>query len=130
MPGLSGKNMRFDFGSGPTHFRITRGGITGRTQLVDRTNSESLGHEEFVFGVDGGDVDLDVIYTYSGPAVYSLIKNGTSGTATFYPDQGAAGATFAGTLMIETFQITGEVKGGVDAKITGKFTGGMTGTSV
>ena len=140
MAGLAGKNMRLSSGNATTNLRITDGSIVARTQLVDITNSESMGFEEFVFGVAGGDLDATVVYTYTSPAVYTIIQNGGTYTTTFYPDKGVAGSNFAGLLMVESFNITGQVKGDITAKITGKFTvtsvngvvtgGGVTATNV
>jgi hypothetical protein len=127
MAGLAGKGMRFTFAG--TNFRITRGGLSFRSQLVESTNSESSGHGEYVVGVDDCEVDVDVVYTVTSPVTYNVIANGTSGTAVFSPVSGGGG-NWTGTLLIETFQITGEVRGLLMAKITGKYTGGTTPTSV
>jgi hypothetical protein len=130
MSGLAGKNLRFDMGAGPTHMKVDRGSCNLATQLIESTNSESAGGaSEFVFGVNDGDVDIDVVYQETDTP-YASMGDGVSGNGTFYPDKGQTGNKVTGTLMIGTFQITGEVRGLVKAHITGKYSGGRTVTSL
>lgn len=132
MAGLAGKLMRVQ--KGATNFKVEKCRSNLRTQLVETTNSESgpgggIVAEEFVFGVQGTDIDIDVVYQISD-GVYAALADGGAYAVTFYPDKGTTGSTLAGTLMVEQFEFAGEVKGKMSARITGKFTGGRTVTSL
>lgn len=134
MAGLAGKWMRV--AKSGTNFKVDQCRSTLRTQLVETTNCESgpnasggIVAEEFVFGVYGGDIDITVVYQLSD-GVYTALANGGSYSVTFYPDKTAAGSNLAGTLSVETFDITSQVRGRVEARITGKFNGGYTATAL
>jgi hypothetical protein len=97
---------------------------------VESTNSESVdgngdSNEEFVTGVKGGDVDIDVVYDLTD-APFAAIPDGASGTATFYPDKTQDTKKLHGTLKVEAFEFISEIKGLTTYRITGKFSGGRT----
>jgi hypothetical protein len=130
MAGLAGRLMRFDFGAGPAHMRVTRCRSKLSTQLVESTNSESVDanndtNEEFVTGVKSGDIDIDVVY-HAADLPFGVIPDGASGTATYYPDKGQAGKKLTGTLLVADFEFVSDVKGLTTSRITGKFSGGRT----
>lgn len=134
MAGLAGKWMRVT--KSATNFKVDSCRSTLRTQLVETTNSESgpnasggLVAEEFVFGVYGGDVDITIVYQLSD-GVYTALANGGTYTVTFLPDKATAGSSLVGSLSVETFDITSQIRGRVEAKVTGKFNGGFTATSL
>jgi hypothetical protein len=130
--GLAGKWMRLAKSS--TYYKITGCRSNLRYQWIETTNAESppgsgVVAEEYIPGVYGGDVDCDIVYQIAD-AVYASLTPGQSYTVIFYPDKTAPSSNLTGLLCIETFQLTGEIKGYQSAKITGKFTGGYTATSL
>lgn len=130
--GLACKYMRLAKAS--TYFKIVRFRANLRAQWIDTTNAETApgsGNvpEEFIYGIYGGDVDFEVIYQESD-VIFAALQPGTNNAITFYPDKTNTGANLAGTLAVETWEITGEEKDAFKVHVTGKFNGGYTATSL
>lgn len=130
--GFSAKWMRLAKGS--NFIKLTRFRANLRAAWPETTNSESPPGsgsvaEEYVYGVFGGDIDLEAVYQISD-TLFSTLQPGTENSVTFYPYKLTTGTNITGTLCVETWEITGEIKDAIKVHIAGKFTGGYTANSL